>query len=76
MLCSLTEIALFRNRLYFGIMSFYGFLRLGVVPLAMIGWVLYQLFAKKKEFKEIQGDFFAVLFMVVVYSALLYWITT
>jgi uncharacterized membrane protein YjjB (DUF3815 family) len=57
-------------------MSFYGFLRLGVVPVAMMGWVLYQLFIKKKSFQEFQGDFLAALFMVVVYSLLIYWLTT
>jgi hypothetical protein len=57
-------------------MSFYGFLRLGVVPVAMTGWILYQLFIKKKNFREFQGDFLAALFMVVVYSLLIYWLTT
>ena len=55
-------------------MSLYGFLRLGVVPIAMLGWVAYQLFIKKKSFSEFQGDFLAALFMVVVYVLLIYWL--
>jgi hypothetical protein len=53
-------------------MNSYSFLRLAAVPLAMIGWAAYQLFIKKKRFKDFQGDLYAVLFMVAVYSALIY----
>lgn len=55
-------------------MSIYGFLRLGAAPLAMLGWVVYQLTFKKKTFSEIKGDFYAALFMVGVFLLLIYWI--
>lgn len=52
------------------------FLRLGAAPLAILGWIVYQLFFKKKNFQEIKGDFYAALFMVGVYLLLIYWLTT
>jgi len=57
-------------------MSIYGFLRLGAAPIAMLGWVVYQLTFKRKTFREIKNDFYAALFMVGVYLLLIYWITT
>jgi hypothetical protein len=56
-------------------MSFYGFLRLGAAPLAISGWIVYQLLFKKKKFQEIKQDFCATLFMVGIYVLLIYWIT-
>jgi hypothetical protein len=55
-------------------MSFYGFLRLAIVPLAITGWVIYQLFVMKKRFEDFEGDFYIALFVVGVYVALIYWI--
>jgi hypothetical protein len=56
-------------------MGIYGFLRLGVVPLALIGWTGYQFFIKKKKFQEFKGDLYATLFLVSVYLLLIYWVT-
>ena len=57
-------------------MGIYGFLRLGAAPVAMLGWVAYQLTFKKKRFSEIKGDFYAAVFMVGVFLLLIYWITS
>jgi hypothetical protein len=57
-------------------MNLYGFLRFGVIPIAIIGWVLYQFIIKKKKFEDFKGDFFAALFMVGVYLLLIYWIVS
>ena len=44
-------------------------------PVAIIGWLVFQLIVKKKKWKEIQGDAQVVAFMlavwIIVYFALL-----
>ena len=45
----------------------YFLLRYGIIPIALFGWLGYQIFNKKKRFSEIQGDLFAAVFLAGVY---------
>jgi len=45
----------------------YFFLRTIATPLAMIGWILFQLLIKKKKFSEIEGDVRVIAFFLVVW---------
>lgn len=51
---------------------FYLLLRYGIIPFALLGWVLYQLFVKQKKFNAIKQDLFASLFLAGVYLFLAY----
>jgi hypothetical protein len=53
----------------------YFFLRACATPLALIGWVFFQLLIKKKKFSAVEGDvkviaFFLVLWVVIYYVLL------
>lgn len=45
----------------------YAFLRLGVVPLAFAGWVVYQLAFKKKKFSDISNDLLTISVFLVIW---------
>ena len=45
----------------------YFLLRYGIIPIALFGWLGYQIIAKKKRLSEIKGDLFAALFLAGVY---------
>jgi len=53
-------------------MSFYFFLRYGLISLLLIGWVLYQFIIKRKKWAAMANDVIAVAFFVVVWIALAY----
>jgi hypothetical protein len=55
-------------------MGFYGFLRLGVVPIAIALWVFHQLVIKRRPFSEFKSDVYAALFFIGVYLLLIYWL--
>jgi hypothetical protein len=38
----------------------YTFLRLGAIPLAFAGWIIYQLVFKRKKIKEISNDLLTI----------------
>ena len=42
----------------------YFFLRAVATPLAFVGWILFQLLAKKKKFSEIEGDVKVIAFFL------------
>lgn len=44
-----------------------------ILSLSLIGWVLYMLLVKKKAFKEIRHDFFAILFFMACWIGIYYW---
>jgi len=45
----------------------YFYLRVLVVPIAILGWLGYQTFIKKKTWKEIKQDVFATVFVIAVW---------
>lgn len=50
----------------------YFLLRYGTVPLALIGWIGFQMVLKKKSFRELKRDIFATIFLAVVYLMFFY----
>jgi len=53
----------------------YIFLRVAAVPLFLVGYLLYQLFIKKKKFVDIQTDILYVSFFFAVYIGLFYFLS-
>ena len=50
----------------------YGLLRYGTVALALIGWLFYQFFKKKKTFAELQPDILTVVALFAVWVFIYY----
>ena len=50
----------------------YGFFRFGMIPIACIGWIFYQLLKKKKTLAELQPDILAIVILVVVWGFIYY----
>jgi len=50
----------------------YGFIRFGAVPFALIGWIFYQIFKKKKTFAELQPDIMTIVVLFVVWGFIYY----
>jgi len=53
-------------------MSLYFFLRYGLLSILLIGWLLYQLFIKKKKWPDLKNDAFIILIFVGVWVFLGY----
>ena len=51
----------------------YFFLRYGMISLLFIGWLLYQLFAKRKKWSELSADAITIAFFVVAWCLIAYW---
>ncbi len=47
--------------------SMYFFLRVCVIPIALVSWVVFQLFIKKKKFSAIEGDVKVIAFFLAVW---------
>ncbi len=45
----------------------YFFLRVCVIPIALVSWVVFQLFIKKKKFSAIEGDVKVIAFFLAVW---------
>jgi hypothetical protein len=45
------------------------------ISVAFIGWTLYQLLIRKKRFSDISSDVMAIVFFVMVWAALVYWLS-
>ncbi len=54
----------------------YFFLRAWATPLALIGWVLFQLLIKKKKFSAIEGDVKIIAFFLVVWGVIYFVLLT
>ncbi len=52
----------------------YSFLRFVAVPLAFIGWILFQLFVKKKRLRDLQGDILTIVAFLLVWASLIWFI--
>ncbi|NCU04913.1 MAG: hypothetical protein GXC73_13085 [Chitinophagaceae bacterium] len=52
----------------------YVFLRFAIVPLAFFGWILFQLFVKKKRFHELQSDLLTITAFLIVWGLLIWFI--
>jgi hypothetical protein len=52
----------------------YFFLRAVATPLAFVGWILFQLLAKKKKFSEIEGDVKVIAFFLAVWVVIYFMI--
>ncbi|HTE13164.1 MAG TPA: hypothetical protein VK645_19430 [Chitinophagaceae bacterium] len=50
----------------------YGLIRFGLIPLALVSWIFYQLFKKKKPFREMQADIMMVIILVAVWVFIYY----
>jgi hypothetical protein len=48
----------------------YFFLRYGIVSIALLAWLYYQLVFKKREWNEIKDDGLAILFFTAVWVAI------
>jgi hypothetical protein len=46
----------------------YFFLRICVIPVAFVGWVVYQLAVKKKRFTDMEGDIKTIVFFLAVWA--------
>jgi len=46
----------------------YSFLRMLAIPIAIIGWLFFQIFIKKKHWKEVKGDVGVITFIIAVYG--------
>lgn len=55
-------------------MSMYFFLRYGLVAIAFLGWIFYQLAVKKKSWRDIQSDVIAIVFFIIVSAGIFYWL--
>lgn len=44
------------------------------ISAALIGWVVFQLFIRKKRLSEISNDIMAIVFFVAVWFGLCYWL--
>lgn len=53
-------------------MSIYFFIRYGLLGIALVGWIVYQLIIKKKKFGDLQGDLLMVICLIGVWVALSY----
>ena len=51
----------------------YFFLRYGIVNILLVGWLLYQLFIKKKKWNELSGDALAIVFFVIAWCLIAWW---
>ena len=49
----------------------YAFLRLGIVPIAFVSWVFYQLIIKKKKFEGIKNDLLVIVVFLIVWFVLI-----
>ncbi|MFT3936281.1 MAG: hypothetical protein QM726_21810 [Chitinophagaceae bacterium] len=45
----------------------YGFIRFGLIPISLIGWVFYQLFKKKKSLSALQPDILMIVVLITVW---------
>jgi len=52
----------------------YFFLRACVIPLAFLGWILFQLLVKKKKFSAIEGDVKVIAFFMAVWVLIYFFI--
>jgi hypothetical protein len=48
------------------------FFRIGILGMALGGWVSYQLIRKRKPWRQIQGDALMALFFIVVWGFIYY----
>ena len=53
----------------------YGLIRFGMVPLALVGWLFYQLFKKKKTIAEMQPDILTVVIFIAIWIFIYYQFT-
>ncbi|HVX52711.1 MAG TPA: hypothetical protein VHB48_21295 [Chitinophagaceae bacterium] len=44
-----------------------------VIPLAFIGWIIFQLAVKRKKFRDLESDIKLIIFFVVVWGVI-YWV--
>jgi len=51
----------------------YLFLRYGLASFFLIGWLLYQIFIKKKRWNEVSGEAMTIAFFVLVWCFIAYW---
>jgi hypothetical protein len=52
----------------------YWFLRFAAVPLAFLSWILYQLFVKKKRFRDLQNDLLTIAAFLVIWFILIWFV--
>lgn len=45
----------------------YGFIRFGLIPISFIGWMFYQVFRKKKSWRELQPDIMMIIIFIIVW---------
>ena len=50
----------------------YGLIRFGMVPLALVGWLFYQLFKKKKTLSEMQPEILTALVFIAIWIFIFY----
>jgi hypothetical protein len=55
-------------------MSIYAFFEFLPVPIAFIGWIVYQLVFKKKEWKDIRSDASVIGMFLAISGLLYYWL--
>jgi len=48
------------------------FFRIGILGLALIAWVVFQLIRKRKKWQEIQGDAFMAFFFIAIWGFIYY----
>jgi len=51
----------------------YLFLRYGLASFFLIGWLLYQIFIKKKRWNEVSGEAMTIAFFVLLWCLIAYW---
>ena len=52
----------------------YFFLRYALAPIAMIGWIFYQIIFKEKKWKEVRKDAFVIFVFILFWLAIFYWL--
>ena len=52
----------------------YSFLRFVAVPLAFIGWILFQLFVKKKRLGDLQNDILTICAFLLIWALLIWFV--
>jgi hypothetical protein len=45
-----------------------------MISIAFGGWIIYQLFIRKKKFMEISNDVIAIVFFIGVWLGIYYWL--